>query len=118
MQIPHHLKSKRLRRGDLGSIEQDEFIDIIVALIYLAGGQASRQIVINKIHNTYSAQFTQTDYEFLQSSPPKKRWIHNIDWTKRKSVQQGLILKPAESPYGTWVLSETGKKSAEKIVKV
>ena len=29
--IPDYLKNKRLRRGDLGSVEQDEFCDIIIS---------------------------------------------------------------------------------------
>jgi hypothetical protein len=120
MQIPDHLKLKRLRRGNHGSIEQDEFIDIVLAIIYLADEQqARRQFVIEKIHETYSAQFAQEDYELLLTQkPPKERWIHNVDWARRKSVEQGLLLPVSESPYGTWVLSTKGKASAKNIAKV
>lgn len=118
MQIPEYFKNKRLRRGNLGSIEQDEFIEIIIAFIHFAGTQAGRQEIINTIHDVYSRQFTEPDYQLLQSQkPPKERWIHNIDWAKRKLVKQGLLLEPSKSPYGTWVLSELGKKSAEKLSK-
>lgn len=117
MQIPEHLGTKRLRRGNLGSIEQDEYCDIIAAFIYLAGGQFRRQKIINSIHKVYSTQLTSADYELLQSqSPPKERWIHNIDWAKRKLVQQGILLVPAKSPYGTWVLSSDGSKRAASFV--
>lgn len=118
MQTPDHLSAKRLRRGTLGSIEQDEYCDIIAAFIYLAGGQARRQKVIDSIHKVYSTQMTTADYELLQSqSPPKERWIHNIDWAKRKLVQQGLLLVPAKCPYGTWVLSDEGAMRAAAFVK-
>jgi hypothetical protein len=33
MEILDHLKSRKLRRGHLGSIEQDEFVEIIVSLL-------------------------------------------------------------------------------------
>jgi hypothetical protein len=117
MQIPDHLSTRRLRRGNLGSIEQDEYCNIIAAFLYLAGGQDRRQKIINTIHNVYSTQMTGADYELLQSqSPPKERWIHNIDWAKRKLVQQGILLVPARSPYGTWVLSDEGIKCAAAFI--
>jgi hypothetical protein len=106
MQIPAKLSDKRLRKGSLGSVEQDEFCELIIALILLAGGEMRRQKIIELIHSTYSSQFTVADYELLQSqTPPKERWIHNIDWAKRKLVQQGTLLPPSESPYGTWVIA-------------
>lgn len=118
MQIPECFIAKRLRRGTLGSIEQDEFLEIIIAFIHFAGGKAKRQIMISKIHEVYSNQFSGPDYQLLESqSPPKERWIHNIDWAKRKLVQQGLLLEPSKSPYGTWVLSELGRRSVEKLAK-
>lgn len=116
MHIPNHLAQRSLRRGNLGSIEQDEFCDIILAFIYLAGGEARRQLIIDTIHKIYSSQFTEADYVMLQSqNPPKERWVHNIDWAKRKLVKQGLLLVPAKSPYGTWVLSEEGAKRTTTI---
>ena len=115
MHIPEHLQRKRLRRGNLGSIEQDEFCEIITALIFLFGGKARRQAIINTIHGIYSSQFTATDFELLNSqTPPKERWIHNIDWAKRKLVLQGVLLPPSKSPYGTWALSEAGSNQAAK----
>lgn len=116
MQIPDYFKSRRLRRGSLGSIEQDEFLEIIIAFIHFAGAQAERQEIIKTIHGTYSNQFTEPDYALLTSQrPPKERWIHNIDWAKRKLVKQGLLLDPSHSPYGTWVLSELGKEKAARL---
>ena len=102
----------------MGSIEQDEFLEIIIAFIHFAGGLEGRQEIIKTIHDTYSGQFADPDYQLLQSQkPPKERWIHNIDWAKRKLVKQGLLLEPSKSPYGTWVLSELGKISAAKLSK-
>ena len=118
IQIPEHITKKRLHRGSLGSIEQDEYCDIITAFVYLVGGQARRQKIIDSIHNVYSSQFTEADYALLQSqNPPKERWVHNIDWAKRKLVQQAVLLVPAQSPYGTWVLSEKGTQHATAFVK-
>jgi hypothetical protein len=118
MERPAQMESKQLRRGRLGNIAQDEFPEIILAQAYLAGGQASRQIVINTIHDIYSPQFAPPDYERLTSqTPPKERWIHNIDWARLRLVKQGLLLPSERSPYGTWVLSETGTTIAAKIVK-
>jgi len=117
MLIPDHLSKKRLRRGHLGSIEQEEYCNIIAALVYLAGGQARRQKVIDLILNVYSTQMTSADYELLQSqSPPKERWIHNIDWAKAKLVKQGIMLVPAKAPYGTWVLSAEGSRRAAAFI--
>jgi hypothetical protein len=114
MNIHDYIRTKRLRRGDLGSIEQDEFIDVIVALIHASGGRARRQVVLDQILNLLKPQFHEADYELLLSqNPPKERWIHNVDWAKRKLVERGLLLKPERSPYGTWVLTETGKTAAE-----
>lgn len=113
MVIPDHLSKKRLRRGNLGSIEQEEYSNIIAALVYLSGGQARRQKVMDLILNAYSTQMTSADHELLQSqSPPKERWIHNVDWAKAKLVKQGILLPPAKSPYGTWVLSAEGARRA------
>lgn len=118
MHIPEHFKAKKLRRGNLGSIEQDEFLEVIMTFIYFAGGQAKRQIIIRKIHDIYSDQFTGSDYQLLESqTPPKERWIHNIDWAKRKLVKQGLLLEPSKSPYGTWVISDLGQINLEKFAK-
>jgi hypothetical protein len=115
MLIPEHLSRRRLRRGNLGSIEQDEYCDIIAALIFLSGGRARRQTIISAVHSIYSSQFTAADYELLNSqTPPKARWIHNIDWAKRKLVLQGVLLPPSQSPYGTWALSEIGSIRAAK----
>jgi hypothetical protein len=66
MQIPERLSKRRLRWGILGSIEQDEYGDIIAAFVYLEGGQARRQKIIDTIHGAYSSQFTAADYELLQ----------------------------------------------------
>lgn len=115
MHIPEHFSRRRLRRGSLGSVEQDEYCEIITILIHLSGGKARRQAVINNIHNIFSSQFTAADYELLSSqTPPKERWIHNIDWAKRKLVLQGVLLPPSKSAYGTWALSETGAIRATK----
>ena len=116
MQIPGYISTRRLRRGDLGSIEQDEFIDVIIALVYASGGKARRQVVLEQVHQVLGSQFKEPDYELLQSqNPPKERWIHNVDWAKRKLVARGFLLSPAGSPYGTWVLTEKGKKGAEAL---
>lgn len=118
MQIPDHLKNKRLRRGNLGSVEQDEFCDIIVSFVILAGGAIRRQKIIELIHAAFSAQFSAEDYALLESQkPPKERWIHNVDWAKRKLVLQGLLLPPPGLPTGTWKLSEQGKIKAERLIK-
>jgi hypothetical protein len=105
---------KRLRKGSLGSVEQDEFIGIIIDLLNSFGGQQHRQRIINSVHTLYSFQFSAPDYELLKSqNPPKERWIHNIDWAKRKLVQQGVILAPSQSPYGVWILSDAAKEQAK-----
>ncbi|MDR3553952.1 MAG: winged helix-turn-helix domain-containing protein [Syntrophobacteraceae bacterium] len=111
------LKSLRLHRGVLGSIEQDEFVDVIIALLYASGGQARRQKVLDRILNLFKPQFREADYECLASqNPPKERWIHNVDWAKRKLVEKRLLLRPGQSPYGTWVLTETGKTKAQILL--
>jgi hypothetical protein len=118
MQIPDHLKNKRLHRGNLGSVEQDEFCDIIVSFVSLAGGAIRRQKIIEKIHSVFSAQFSPEDYALLESQkPPKERWIHNVDWAKRKLVQQGILLPPPGLPTGTWKLSDEGIRRAERLIK-
>lgn len=115
MQIPQHLKARRLRRGDLGSIEQIEFTDLIVAFVFAFDGGAKRQKVIDLIHETFREQFKNPDYEILQSQ--KIRWVHHIDWAKMKLVREGFLLRPSDAPYGTWVLTEKGKRSAEVLWK-
>jgi hypothetical protein len=107
MEILDHLKSRKLRRGHLGSIEQDEFVEIIVSLLQALGGKASRQIILDHIYKIFGSQFRDADYALLTSQvPPKERWIHNIDWAKRKLVVKGYLQRPSDSPYGTWVLTE------------
>ena len=116
--IPDYLKNKKRRRGDLGSVEQDEFCDIIISFVILAGGAIGRQKILQLIHETFSAQFSDADYALLESQkPPKERWIHNIDWAKRKLVQQGILLPPPGLPTGTWKLSEQGKIKADKLIR-
>lgn len=117
MPVPDQIKSKQLRKGNLGSVEQDEFSDIIITILSLEGGSASRQKIIETIHSIYSSQFSKADYELLASlHPPKERWIHNVDWAKRKLVKEGILLPPLKSPYGTWVLSE--EISPNNITKI
>jgi hypothetical protein len=114
--MENFLKSLRLRRGDLGSIEQDEFIDVIIAILGALGGRARRQVVLDRILNLFASQFKEPDYELLQSqNPPKERWIHNVDWAKRKLVERGLLVSPRNSPYGTWVLTDIGKARAQSL---
>ena len=109
MQIPDHLKNKRLRRGNLGSVEQDEFCDIIVSFVSLAGGAILRPKIIDAIHTAFSAQFSAEDFALLGSqTPPKERWIHNVDWAKRKlgaSSGDSIIIFDISSPIAmvsTW----------------
>ncbi len=116
MQIPDSIKSKRLKRGNLGSIEQDEFTDIIIGLISALGGGAERQVVLRHIQQIFKSQLKEPDHEVLKSqTTPKERWAHNVDWAKRKLVTNGFLLKPAESPYGTWILTEKGKMKAMSL---
>ena len=117
MEVPQHLKTRQLRRGNLGSIEQDEFSDLILAFVFAFNSGARRQKIIELIHDTFREQFRKPDYELLQSQKPKERWIHNIDWAKRKLVHEGFLLRPPDAPYGTWVLTEKGKRSAEILWK-
>lgn len=115
MRILDQFSDKRLRRGRLGSIEQDEFLDIIVHLIYFQGGQATRRVIMLKIYEMFKSQFSEHDFELLESQkPPKERWIHNVDWAKRKLVVQGLLFEPSKSPNGTWVLTEKGTTAVKR----
>lgn len=109
MQIPESFKNKRLHKGKLGSIEQDEYCDIIAAFVYAFGGQAKRQKIISMIYDTYKSQMTSEDFKLLVSQgASKERWMHNIDWARMKLVKEGILLASQKSPYGTWVLSENG----------
>jgi hypothetical protein len=111
MQQPNELKAKKLRKGNLGSIEQDEFMEPILTILSSSGGKTRRQNILNQIHQLYGNQFNQKDYELLASQkPPKERWIHNVDWAKRKLVENGNLCKPNDSQWGMWVLTEKGKK--------
>jgi hypothetical protein len=111
MEMLDHVRSRKLRCGDLGSIEQDEFIEVIISLLQAFGGSARRQVILDHIHKIFGSQFKKPDYELLESQkPPKERWVHNVDWAKRKLVEKGFLHKPSDSPYGTWVLTEKGKR--------
>ncbi len=111
MRVPESLKSRRLRHGRLGSIEQSEFGDIVLSLLRASGGQASRPEVLDAIHGTFKGQFTEADYALLRSqTPPKPRWVHNVDWAKRKLVTEGYLRRPSDSPYGVWVLTDRTRK--------
>lgn len=111
--MPENVKMRRLRRGGLGSIEQDEFIDVIISLIHAHGGSARRQVILDQILKLFGSQFKEPDHELLESQkPPKERWIHNVDWAKRKLVSNGILHNPSNSSYGTWVLTEKGSREA------
>ena len=110
MEIRDQLKQKQLRRGNLGSIEQDEFLEVIISLLKLNGGRARRQVVLDQIYQICNSQFQRPDFELLASqNPPKERWIHNVDWAKRKLVVGGILYQPSNSPHGTWVLTGKGQ---------
>ena len=107
------IQTRLFRRGDLGSIEQDEFEDMVIASLHLLGGSGRRQVIIEYILKTFGSQFKEFDYELLESQkPPKERWIHNVDWARKKLVENGLLRKATDSPYGTWVLTEKGRTEA------
>lgn len=117
MEIQDYIKSKVLRRGNLGSIEQDGFIDVLILSLYVLKGGARRKIVLDYIEKNFGNQFREPDCELLTSQKPAmKRWVHNVDWVKQKLVENRLIHNPANSSYGTWVLTEKGEQEALNLL--
>ena len=73
--------------------------------------------MLDLLRETWGTQFEQADLALLDSqAPPKERWIHNVDWAKRRLVVDGLIHKPGGVPYGAWVLTDAGRRAAEALV--
>lgn len=114
--LPKSLSERRLKHGPKGSVEQEEFFDLIISSIVALGGEPRRPAVIDFIRSVWGHQFQQADFALLRSqTPPKERWIHNVDWAKRKLVTQLLLCDPDSAPRGAWILTDKGKRTAQEL---
>jgi len=99
----------RLPRG-LRTPEEAFRRPILEALVEL-GGKATIGEVLDLVGKKMKASLTKHDLEPLPSDPRSIRWRNSAQWCRNTLVREGLM--KSDSPYGTWEISDAGKKALE-----
>ncbi|MCF7837430.1 MAG: winged helix-turn-helix domain-containing protein [Candidatus Marinimicrobia bacterium] len=100
----------RLRKG-LRTPEAAYYQPILKALIEL-GGSAKMQAVLDKVHKAMRPILKDVDHEPLASDPDMPRWRNSAQWARNTMRQDGLL--KADSPHGTWEISDAGRAHMER----
>lgn len=96
----------RLRRG-LRTRETAYFKPILQILNQM-GGAAKTSEVLTRVQKVMKGTLQDVDYEPLASDPEVPRWWNTAHWAHHSMVQAGLL--KADSPRGTWEITEAGLK--------
>jgi hypothetical protein len=99
----------RLPRG-LRTPEEAFRRPILEALAEL-GGKATIGEVLDRVGTKMKASLTKHDLQPLPSDPRSIRWRNTAQWCRNTLVREGLM--KSDSPYGTWEISEEGRKALQ-----
>lgn len=100
---------QRLPRG-LRTAEDHFRRPILEALVEL-GGKASIREVLDRVEKKMAGKLTKYDLEPLPSDRKTVRWRNAAQWCRNSLVREGLM--KADSPYGIWEISESGRKALQ-----
>lgn len=100
---------QRLPRG-LRTPEETFRRPILEALVEL-GGKASIREVLDRVERKMAGKLTKYDLEPLPSDSKTVRWRNTAQWCRNSLVREGLM--KADSPYGLWEISESGRKALQ-----
>jgi restriction system protein len=99
--------SARLKKGQR-TREEAFYKPILQALVDL-GGSAKLNEVSPLVERAMRDILGAVDYQPLPSDPKRPRWVNTAQWARNSLVGRGLMKK--DSPYGTWEISEEGRRS-------
>lgn len=96
---------------------QDDLIPIIILIIGIKGGRASKMYVEEKVYEVFHAEFSKACYhETIAGGVP--RWKHDVAWARERAKQlHGYIKPPEESGRGQWELTLSGKDFYAQLVE-
>lgn len=101
---------RRLPRG-VKTPQKAYYLPILKALDEL-GGSASVGSVLKKVEISMRDTFKSVDFEKLPSNQAVKRWENAAQWARNSLAREGLL--KADSPHGTWEISELGRRELRK----
>jgi len=101
---------KRKRRAG-GLTEKDLETPILVELLD-AGGQASTDIMQDRLYRRLRDQLTEEDMAGVPSNPACQHWWNRACWARNTLREEGYI-KP-DSPRGIWELTTKGREEARR----
>ncbi len=107
-------KPARRTRGGKGATPQKAYtLPLLQALVDL-GGEAPRHQVLERVHELMKDQLKPADYEELPSGEGI-RWQTKVAWLRFELCKQGYLR--ADTPYGTWAITEQGRQYLEQLKK-
>jgi restriction system protein len=96
----------RLHRGL--RTRETAYFKPILQILQQMGGTAKTTEVLNRVQKVMKGTLQEVDYEPLASDPDIPRWWNTAQWAHHSMVQAGLL--KADSPRGTWEMTEAGAK--------
>jgi len=103
---------KRLRRGL--RTPQHAFRKPILEVLVELGGSAASHEVVDAVGKKMKGTLNQYDRQRLQNDPTHRvRWRNTAEWCRNRMAREGLL--KADSPRGTWEISEKGRKALERM---
>jgi restriction system protein len=82
-------------------------IPILQALVEL-GGSARTATVLERVHELMSPFLNEYDHASLPSKKNVPRWRNTAEWARLAMRDEGLLA--ADSPYGTWEITDAGRR--------
>lgn len=96
----------RLQRG-VRTPEEAFRLPILQTLVHM-GGSGKVRDVLARVEKLVKPELSEADYQHLPSTPNTPRWYNTAQWARNSMVQEGLLR--ADSPRGTWEISEAGRQ--------
>lgn len=96
--------TSRLQRGL--RTPEDKFRPHVLSVLAELGGAGSVTQVLDKVGIRMAGVLNDYDRQPLPSNPNSLRWRNSAQWCRNTLVQEGLL--KADSPIGTWELSDRG----------
>jgi len=100
----------RLRRGL--RTPEDEFRRPILQALAELGGAADINKVLERVLQLIKPCLKEVDFDPLNSDPDMPRWRNTAQWARNSMAREGLL--KADSPRGTWEISDKGQEVLAK----
>lgn len=96
---------------------QDELIPVIILILGVNGGRATKKYVEEKVYDLFPNEFSKDLYHKKVANYSVPRWKHDIAWARERAKQNhGYIKAAKEVGRGTWELSSKGKEYFEQLL--